>query len=151
MKRIIFVIWGVLSLLLGAAALLELLQAPSLARGLALLLVVYCSFCVLQFLRTAYQPWGLLGPRRRCGYWLCLLLLPLTLLPLHSAFEIWQQGAYIANPAAPGWRFSVAFGRQLLVWLQELIGYVGPLLVLLAIGVGTAVLLLRLLRTQVVR
>ncbi|WP_423836925.1 hypothetical protein [Stutzerimonas xanthomarina] len=41
--------------------------------------------------------------------------------------------------------------RPLLAWLQELVGYLGPMLVLVAAGVGMALLLLRLSRGQVVR
>lgn len=39
----------------------------------------------------------------------------------------------------------------LLGWLQDALGYLGPLLVLGALGVGMALMLLRLLRGQVAR
>ena len=150
MKRIVFVLWGALSALLGAATLFELWRAPSLASGLAPLLVGYCSFCLLQLLRTAYRPWGLLGPRRRPGYWLCLLLLPLALLPLQAAYEIWERGAYVNEEQGP-LRFGIAALRQGLLWLQDLVGHAGPMLVMLALGLAIATALLRLLKTQVVR
>ena len=39
----------------------------------------------------------------------------------------------------------------LLGWLQDALGYLGPLLVLGALGVGMVLMLLRLLRGQVAR
>ena len=39
----------------------------------------------------------------------------------------------------------------LLGWLQDALGYLGPLLVLCAVGIGLALMLLRLLRGQVAR
>ncbi|MGE4406183.1 hypothetical protein [Pseudomonas sp.] len=150
MKSIFFAIWALLSLLLGGAAILAALAKPSLGSGFVVLLISYCSFCLFQLIRAFYQPWGLLGPRRRTGYWLCLLLLPLALLPLQAAYEIWQQGAYVVEEGER-MRFGIAVVRQGLVWLQELVGHLGPMLVLLALGVAIAVGLLRLLKTQVVR
>ena len=41
--------------------------------------------------------------------------------------------------------------HQLLGWLQDALGYLGPLLVLCALGFGLALMLLRLLRGQVAR
>ncbi|EXF42568.1 hypothetical protein BAY1663_05031 [Pseudomonas sp. BAY1663] len=150
MKSIFFAIWALLSLLLGGVAILAALAEPGLSSGFFVLLTAYYAFCFFQLIRAFYQPWGLLGPRRRTGYWLCLLLLPLALLPLHAAYEIWQQGAYVVEDTGR-MRFSIAVVRQGLVWLQELVGHLGPMLVMLALGVTIAVGLLRLLRTQVVR
>lgn len=150
MKKFFFASWGALSLLLAGAAISAFWLAPSLARGFFLLLVGYYAFCFFHLIRAAFQPWGLLGPHRRAGYWICLMLLPLPLLPLQTAYEVWARGAYVVDPDA-----FVGLGdffvRQLLVWLQELVGHLGPLMVLLAIGLGMPLLLLRLLRSQVAR
>lgn len=149
MKKLFFATWALLSLLLMGATLRAVWIAPSLANGFFLLLVGYYAICFFQLIRAAYQPWGLLGPRRRTGYWICLVLIPLTLLPLKAAYEIWEQGAYVTDPDADGRRFGVLV--RLLVWLQELVGHLGPLLVLATFGLGMALLLLRTLRSQVVR
>ena len=127
----------------------ELWFAPSWINALALLLPTYYSVCFFQLIRAAFRPWGLLGPRRRSGFWVCLLLLPLSLWPLRSAYEIWQAGAYRLRDN--GEVASLMIVRPLLAWLQELVGYLGPMLVLVAAGVGMALLLLRLSRGQVVR
>lgn len=150
MKKLFFVTWGVFSLLLAGVAIHSVWLRPSLASGVFLLLVGYYAFCFFELIRAAFQPWGLLGPRRRCGYWVCLILLPLALVPLKSAYQVWERGAYVIGPDA-----SVGLGDsfilKLLVWLQELLGYIGPLMALLAIGLGVALVLLRLLRSQVAR
>src|SRR5690606_40839419 len=77
MKRLCLAIWAALSLLLGGLAAQALWEAPSLSNGCYLLLVGYYAFCFLQLILAFFRPWGLLGPRRRTGYWLCLILLPL--------------------------------------------------------------------------
>ncbi|AHL77262.1 hypothetical protein CH92_20130 [Stutzerimonas stutzeri] len=149
MKLFFLLVWGLLSLSLNGAVVRELWLAPSWGSAFGLLLIAYYSVCFFQLIRAAYRPWGLLGPRRRSGYWVCLVLLPLALWPLRSAYDIWQAGAYRLDAAEP--RLSLMVFRQLLIWLQELVGYLGPILVLVAAGVGVALLLLRLLRGQVVR
>lgn len=150
MKHLFFALWALLTMLLGGMALYTLLHQPSLNATADTLLVVYASFCLLQLIRAYFRPWGLLGPRRRSGYWLCLLLMPLALLPLQAAYQIWQQGAYVVEEDARV-RFGIGVLRQLLVWLQELVGHLGPMLLLLLLGTLIAVLLWRMLRTQVVR
>lgn len=151
MKTFIYLLWGLLSVSLAAAALGLFVLEPSLVRGFVLLLLAYYVFCFFQLIRTAFLPWGLLGPRRRCGYWICLLLLPLALWPMTLAYDIWKAGGYRVDTSGEGVRTSVLIFRQVLVWLQELVGYVGPMLVLVAMGLGMALLLLRLSRSQVVR
>lgn len=150
MKICFLLVWGLLSLVLTGAVVRELWLDPSWGSAFALLLIVYCSVCFFQLIRAAYRPWGLLGPRRRSGYWACLMMLPLTLLPLRAAYDIWQAGAYRLDDVEKP-RLSLMVFHQLLVWLQELVGYLGPMLVLVAAGVGMALLLLRLSRGQVVR
>lgn len=147
MKKLFLVIWAVLSVSFTALALGELWLDPSLASGLVLLLVGYYSYCFFCLIRAAYLPWGLLGAHRRSGYWLCLILLPLTLLPLHAAYEVWEQRSYVAVEAS---RRS-DWVHHLLGWLQDALGYLGPLLALCALGIGAALMLLRLLRDQVAR
>ncbi|WP_417792068.1 hypothetical protein [Stutzerimonas xanthomarina] len=149
MKRFFVLLWALLSLTLTGAAGYELWLDPSWGKVFAALLIAYCSVCFFQLIRAAFRPWGLLGPRRRSGFWVCLLLLPLSLWPLRSAYEIWQAGVYRLRD--DGEVTSLVIVRQLLAWLQELVGYLGPTLVLVAAGVGMALLLLRLSRGQVVR
>lgn len=133
-------------MLLGGVAAQALWEAPNLSNGFCLLLVGYYAFCCLQLIRAFFRPWGLLGPRRRTGYWLCLILLPLALLPLRTAHEIWLQEAYRSDSGESG-----LLGDGVLVWLQDLLGYGGPMLLLLAISTAIAVSLLRLLKTQTTR
>jgi len=147
MRTFFLLLWGTLSLFISTAALRELWLAPSVASGFALLLVVYYIVCFFQLIRAAYLPWGLLGAYRRSGYWLCLILLPLTLIPLYAAYQIWEQGGYVAVEAS----LHNEWLHLLLGWLQGALGYLGPLLVLGALGVGMALMLLRLLRGQVTR
>ncbi|HAB62687.1 hypothetical protein ACQKIK_09490 [Pseudomonas sp. NPDC047961] len=151
MKIFFLLVWGLVSLSLTGVMVRELWIAPSWSGAFVLLLIAYYSFCFFQLIRAAYRPWGLLGPRRRSGYWVCLVLLPLTLLPLRFAYDIWLAGAYRLDADAAGPSLNLLIVRQLLAWLQELVGYLGPTLVLIAAGVGMALLLLRLSRGQVVR
>ncbi len=124
MRTFFLLLWGALSLFISTAALRELWLAPSVASGFALLLVVYYIVCFFQ-----------------------LILLPLTLIPLYAAYQIWEQGGYVAVEAS----LHTEWLHLLLGWLQDALGYLGPLLVLGALGVGMALMLLRLLRGQVAR
>lgn len=151
MKTFFLLLWGLLSVSLVSIVLRQLWLEPTPGSAFALLLIGYYSLCIFQLIRTAYRPWGLLGPRRRSGYWLCLVLLPLTLLPLNAAYEIWVNGGYRADADAQDARLGLFIFRQLLMWLQGLVGYLGPILVLVTIALGLAALLLRLSRSQVVR
>ncbi len=150
MKTFFFVVWALLSLLVVGLALVVAWARPGLVSGFQVLLASYYALCFFQLIRACYQPWGLLGPRRRGGYWLCLILLPLSLLPLQAAYEIWEQGAYVVADDGHV-RFSLALARQGLIGLQELVGHAGPMLVMLAFGVAMMVGLVRLLKSQVVR
>ena len=151
MKTVFLSIWGLLSLSLAGATLRELWLDLSLGSACAFLLVFYFSFCSFQLIGAAYQPWGLLGPRRRTGYWVCLLMVPLALAPVRMAYDIWEAGAYQLDTNDQGTGLGLLLFRQLLVWLQDLVGYVGPMLALTTTGVGMVFLLLRLSRGQVVR
>jgi hypothetical protein len=148
MKKTFFILWALLSSFCVVGALIASWLEPSWMGAGLVLLAGYYSLCFFQFVRALCQPWGLLGPRRRAGYWFCLLLLPLALLPLHAAFEIWQQGGYSAERMG---NFGILIGTPLLAWLQDLMGYLGPMLLLASLGLVFAVGLLRLLKTQVVR
>ncbi|HSC83812.1 MAG TPA: hypothetical protein VLC30_09375, partial [Pseudomonas sp.] len=133
MKLIFLLIWAVLSLLLLAASALYLWREPSVSSALSLFGVLYYAYCFLRLIFAAYRPWGLLGPSR-VGDWLCLLLLPLTLLPLHTAYEIWQAEHYSPEPYTRRHRLSITLGQHALSWLQDLVGYPGPMLVLAVFG-----------------
>lgn len=147
MKKTFLVSWALLSLLLIGLVLRELWVDPSFASVFALGMAGYYSFCFFKLILAAYMPWGLLGSYRRAGYWLYLILLPMTLIPLHSAYEVWVRGAYVAAQTSR----RTAVLQQVLGWLQDAIGYLGPLLALGAFGLCMAVVLLRLLRGQVAR
>lgn len=151
MKIFFFLLWGLLSMSLGGIVLHRLWLEPTVDSAFALFLIGYYSLCFFQLIRAAYRPWRLFGPRRRSGYWLCLVLLPLALLPLSAAYEVWEEGGYRVDVNAQSTRLGLLVFRQLLIWLQDLVGYLGPMLVLVAVGLGLAALLLRLSRDQVVR
>lgn len=147
MEKLFYALWAVSSLAFGGLAALALWQQPGLENLFALALVVYYAFCFFRLIGAVYLPWGLLGRHRRGGFWLCLILLPVALLPLHAGYAYWLGGGYpIAEAGA-----AAAWPQLLLDWLQDGLGYLGPLLLLGASGVGMAILLLRLLRGQVVR
>lgn len=150
MKIIFYAVWALLSLLALGVTTIAAWMKPGWANGFLVLLAGFYAFCFFQLIRACYQPWGLLGPRRRVGYWLCLILLPLALLPLQAAYEVWEQGAYVVQDDGRV-RLTLALVRQGLLGLQEQFGHAGPMLVMLAFGVGMMVVLVRLLKTQVVR
>ena len=79
----------------------------------------------------------------RLGFWLGLLL-PLTLLPLHSAYETWQRGYYLAS--LDGRRTRLV--GLVLEMLQQWVGYWGPIFVLVVFSLSMAVLLWRVLITS---
>ena len=143
MKWVFLSIWALLSALMLLLSTLFLWREASVAGGLLLLGSLYYAYCFLRLIVEAYRPWGLLGSSRT-GEWVCLLLLPLALLPLHSAYRIWLAQGYTPEPQERRWRLSTELGQQVLVLLQDLLGYLGPVLLLGAIGLGIAALLLRL-------
>jgi hypothetical protein len=145
MKIVFLIIWAALSLLLLAASGLYLWRQPSVTSALVFSGVLYYAYCFLRLILAAYRPWGVLGPGRG-GNWLCLLLLPLSLMPLHSAYQIWLAGGYTPEPQERRWRLSIELGQQALVGLQELVGYLGPVLLLSAAGLGMAAFLWSLRR-----
>lgn len=150
MRGFFYVVWALLSLLVVGVAGFAAWGQPGWASGFFVLLAGYYAFCFFQLIRTCYQPWGLLGPRRRGGYWLCLILLPLALLPLQAAYEVWERGSYVVEDDGRV-RLTLALMREGLLGLQELVGHTGPMLVMLVFGLGMIVGLVRLLRMQVVR
>lgn len=143
MKRVFLAICALLGLPLLLASSLHFWRDPSWSSAFVVVGVLYYIYCFLRLILAGYQPWGLLGPSR-VGEWLCLLLLPLTLLPLNAAYAIWQAEHYSPEPSMRRQRMTVTLGQHALSWLQELVGYMGPVLVLAAFGMGMAVLLLRL-------
>lgn len=142
MKIVFLLIWAALSALSLAGACLYLWREPSVSSALVFSGVLYYAYCFLRLIFAAYRPWGLLGPSR-VGDWLCLLLLPLTLFPLHAAYAIWQAEHYSPEPHARRQRLSITLGQHALSWLQDLVGYLGPVLVLATFGAGMAILLVR--------
>jgi hypothetical protein len=143
MKSFFLSIWALLSLPLGGLLGLHAWRELSWGNVFALFLLLYCAFCSLRLILAAYRPWGSLG-RNRTGNWLCLLLLPLTLLPLHVAYRIWQQGIYIPGVHRGRHRITFELGQMGLSWLQDLVGFMGPVLALAALGILGASFLLNL-------
>lgn len=140
MQKLFYLLWALCSLGLGGLAVTNLWLRPGAPSLFALALVIYYAFCFFGLIRAAFLPWGLLGRHRRSGYWLCLLLLPLALVPLQVAYRVWQAEGYLA--VDPLHRAA---------WLQGALGYLGPLLLLGSLGLGMAAVLLRALRGQVAR
>ena len=126
MKKFFLALWWWFVLIMGSLAAYMLYRKPfSLAPYLVLAGTAFFALCTFKLIQEGYRPWGLLG-ESRTGFWLSLLLLPLTLLPLLSAYEVWQQGIYIADESRSHRLFNV-----LLTWglelLQKLFGYWGPI------------------------
>lgn len=147
MQKLFYLLWALCSLGLGGLAVTNLWLRPGAPSLFALALVIYYAFCFFGLIRAAFLPWGLLGRHRRSGYWLCLLLLPLALVPLQVAYRVWQADGYLAVDPL----HRAAWLHPLLGWLQGALGYLGPLLLLGSLGLGMAALLLRALRGQVAR
>lgn len=145
MQKLFYLLWALCSLGLGGLAVTNLWLRPGAPSLFALALVIYYAFCFFGLIRAAFLPWGLLGRHRRSGYWLCLLLLPLALVPLLVAYRVWQAEGYLAVDPL----HRAAWLHPLLV--QGALGYLGPLLLLGSLGLGMATVLLRALRGQVAR
>lgn len=143
MKVVFLVIWAVLSVLLLLLSALYLWRESSATGACIFAGTLYYIYCFLRLILAAYQPWGLLAPSRTGG-WLCLLLLPLSLLPLHSAYQIWLAQNYTVEPYTRRKRLIADLGQHALSGLQDLVGYMGPVLVLGALGLCMATFLLRL-------
>lgn len=149
MKNIFYATWALLSLLVVGIAVFAAWAKPGWGSGFLVVLAGYYAFCFFQLIHACYRPWGLLGPRRRGGYWLCLIVLPLALLPLQAAYEVWERGAYVVEDDGRV-RLTLALVRQGLLGLQEQVGHAGPMLVMLVFAVMMIAGLVRLLKTQVV-
>lgn len=142
MKVVFLVIWAVLSVLVLLLSTLYLWSEPSASSAFVLACTLYYIYCFLRLILAAYQPWGQLA-HSLAADWLCLLLLPLSLLPLHSAYQIWLAHNYTVEPYRRR-RLLTELGQHILSGLQDLVGYMGPVLVLGALGVAMATFLLRL-------
>lgn len=143
MKVVFLVIWAVLSVLVLLLSTLYLWSEPSASSAFVLACTLYYIYCFLRLILAAYQPWGQLA-HSRAGGWLCLLLLPLSLLPLHSAYQIYLAQNYTIEPYTRRKRLIADLGQHALSGLQDLVGYMGPMLVLGALGLAMATFLLRL-------
>lgn len=105
-----------------------------------LMICGFISLCTMRLIQEGYRPAYARGASR-LGFWLGLLLLPLTLLPLHSAYETWQRGYYLASLDGRRTRLM----GLVLEMLQQWVGYWGPIFVLVGFSLSMAVLLWRLL------
>lgn len=142
MKVVFLVIWAALSALLLLLSTLYLLKEPSASSAFVFVGTLYYIYCFVRLILAAYQPLSTLAPSH-AGGWLCLLLLPLSLLPLHSAYQIWQAQHYSIETSGRE-RLLTELGQHILSGLQDLAGYMGPVLVLGVLGLAMATFLLRL-------
>ncbi|PKM25845.1 MAG: hypothetical protein CVV09_10380 [Gammaproteobacteria bacterium HGW-Gammaproteobacteria-13] len=103
--------------------------------------MAYAAFCSFKLIQEGYRRKALFGSSN-VGFWLCLLLLPLCLLPLYGAYEIWLQGIYV--PSSSGRKTYLS--SLLLEGLQALVGHWGPIIALLVFGLGMLFFLLGVIR-----
>lgn len=142
MKYVFLTIWAVLFVPLGCLATLVWWRNPSIYEGYLLIAgVAYAALCSFKLIQEGYRPKALFAPSN-AGFWLCLLVLPLCLLPLYSAYETWLQGVYVASTSGRRTYLS----NLLLEGLQALVGHWGPIIALSALGLGMLFCLLLGLR-----
>lgn len=142
MKYVFLTIWAVLFLPLGCVASLGLWRSPGSYQSYLLIAgVAYAAVCSFKLIQEGYRSRALFGSSN-VGFWLCLLLLPLCLLPLYGAYETWLQGIYV--PSSSGRKTYLS--SLLLEGLQALVGHWGPIIVLLAFGLGMMFFLLGVIR-----
>ncbi|SHL05932.1 hypothetical protein SAMN05216288_0941 [Pseudomonas punonensis] len=145
MKYFFLLLWLVFTGVTVPLAALAIYRSPaSLGAYLMLLAFSFISLCTLRLIQEGYRPAYARGANR-LGFWLGLLLLPLTLLPLHSAYETWQRGAYVAS-SYDGHRTRLV--GVVLEMLQHWVGHWGPIFVLVFFSLSMAVLLWRVLITS---
>lgn len=142
MKYVFLTIWAVLFVPLGCLASLILWRNPSNYQGYLFVAgVFYTAFCSFKLIQEGYRPRALFASGT-AGFWLCLLFLPLCLLPLYGAYETWLEGVYV--PSSSGHRTYLS--NLLLEGLQALFGYWGPVIALLVLGLGMLFCLLGVIR-----
>ena len=133
--------WLIFTTVTVPLAALAIYRAPaSLGAYLMLLAFGFISLCTLRLIQEGYRPAYARGASR-LGFWLGLLLLPLTLLPLHSAYETWLRGSYVASSTGHRTRLL----QLVLEVLQQWGGHWGPIFALVFCSLSMAVLLWRLL------
>lgn len=142
MKYVFLTIWAVLFLPLGGVASLGLWRSPGSYQSYLLIAgVAYAAVCSFKLIQEGYRSRALFGSSK-VGFWLCLLLLPLCLLPLYGAYETWLQGIYV--PSSSGRKTYLS--SLLLEGLQALVGHWGPIIALLVFGLGMLFFLLGVIR-----
>ncbi|WP_373386688.1 hypothetical protein [Pseudomonas alcaligenes] len=138
MKYVFLTIWWLFLLLVGPLVVLMAWDRPGDWRSyLSLGVVVHLLLCTWHLIREGYRSPALLG-ERNTGFWLCLLLLPLSLMPLHAAYQTWSRGFYVAGESSGRSRWI----GKLLELLQDLVGHWGPIAVMLSVGLGCSLFLL---------
>jgi hypothetical protein len=142
MKVVFLMIWALLFLPLGGFTLMAIGKTPSNYWSYLILSgITYVGFCSWRLIQESYRPRDLFEPSN-AGYWLCLLLLPLCLLPLLGAYKTWQQGVYVSSSSGNRTYLS----SLLLEGVQALVGHWGPIVLMLVAGVGSLMFLLNVIQ-----
>ena len=142
MKFVFLTIWMLLFLPLGGFTLMAIGKNPSNYWSYLILSgITYVGFCSWRLIQESYRPRDLFESSS-AGYWLCLLLLPLCLLPLQAAYKTWEQGVYV--PSSSGRRTYLS--SLLLEGLQALVGHWGPIALMLTAGGASLIFLLKVMQ-----
>lgn len=141
MKYVFLLLWFFFTGITLPFAVFAIYREPASVDSYVMLLICgFIALCTLRLIQEGYRPRHAMGASRMV-FWLGLLLLPLTLMPLHSAYETWQRGYYVASGEG---RRSRLF-ELMLEALQQWVGPWGPIFVLVLFAASMAMLLWRLL------
>lgn len=142
MKYVFLTVWALVFVPLGWFTSVAMWKNPgSYQAYLFLAGFAYVGFCSFRLIQEGYRPKGLFESGN-AGLWVCLLLLPLCMLPLHGAYETWQRDVYV--PSSSGRRTYLS--SLLLEGLQTLVRHWGPIIVMLVVCLATLVFLLGVIR-----
>ncbi|AEF23459.1 hypothetical protein [Pseudomonas fulva] len=142
MKYVFLLIWFVFSGVTLPFAVFAIYRTPASWGPYSMLVVCgFISLCTLRLIQEGYRSAYARGASR-LSFWLGLLFLPLTLVPLYSAYETWLRGYYVAS-SYDGHRTRLV--GAVLEMLQHWVGYWGPIFVLVVFSLSMAVLLWRVL------
>lgn len=143
MKYFFLSLWFVFAATTLPFSIYAIYRAPaSIGPYMVFLGCGFIALCTLRLIQEGYRTPYFSG-KSRLGFWLGLLLLPLTLLPLHSAYQTWQRGYYLAPETRRGRLLHLALES-----LQQWVGPWGPILVQVAFALVIALLLVKYVLCQ---